>query len=130
MSKKVGYLILEALSPDETLATKEYDLDNRNVVIFDHGVNEPTLNQKKITNHYTDSRQHNISHIYLSQSYYDVSSNGRHNTIHLILYHPTTKRHYDFTTKKNRVELTTIDTLRLFEFLLLDKETKKSIEEF
>lgn len=42
----------------------EYPLDSRNEVLFDDVINEPRAVQKKVANHYTDGRQHNISPIY------------------------------------------------------------------
>lgn len=130
LSKKVGYDILKVESPDNILDTKEYPLDSRKVVIFDDVINEPTHVQKKIANHYTDGRQHNISPIYISQSYYDVPSKVRHNCSHLILFPPTTKRHYDLIAKENRVRPEFFDTLAPYEFLFLDKSNKRATKNF
>lgn len=55
MSIKVGYHILQVLSPDETIGTEKCDLDNRNVVICNDVSNEPTVTQKKIANNYSKS---------------------------------------------------------------------------
>ena len=55
--------------------TSEYPINNRKVVVFDDLVNAPEKIQNKIVSHYTDGRHHNISLIFLSQSYYDTPKN-------------------------------------------------------
>ncbi|PFX19624.1 putative uncharacterized transposon-derived protein F54H12.3 [Stylophora pistillata] len=72
ISQKVGYDILEIMEPDDIMDTSEYPMGNRKVVIFDDLVNAPAKIQSKIVNHFTDGRNHQISPIYLTQSYYDT----------------------------------------------------------
>ena len=72
ISEKVGYQVMEIKGPDEILDTNEYQNDNRKIVIFDDLVNAPEKIQSKIANHFTDGRHHNISPIYLTQSYYNT----------------------------------------------------------
>ena len=93
ISKQVGYNILEIGSADDIKDTSEYPNDNRKVVVFDDLINAPEKIQNEIATHFTDGRYHNISPLYLSQSYYDVPQKLRHNCSHLLLYLPTTKNH-------------------------------------
>ena len=72
ISKKIGYNISEIGSADDIKDTSEYPNNNRKVVVFDDLINAPAKLQNKIANHFTDGRHHQISPIYLSQSYYDV----------------------------------------------------------
>ena len=72
ISEKVGYSVLEIDEPEEIKNTNEYFSNNRKIVVFDDVINAPEKIQKIIANHWTDGRHHNISPIYLSQSYYDT----------------------------------------------------------
>lgn len=74
INKKLKYKhpVLEMLTEDEIKNTNEYPNYSRIMVVFDDLINAPDATQKKIANHFTDGRHHNISPIYLSQSYYDT----------------------------------------------------------
>ena len=72
ISEKVGYSVLEIGGPEEIKNTNEYQSENRKIVVFDDVINAPEKIQNKVANHWTDGRHHNISPIYLSQSYYDT----------------------------------------------------------
>ena len=85
ISKMVGYQVMEINGADDILDTCEYQNDNRKVIIFDDLVNAPEKIQSKIANHFTHGRHHNISPIYLTQSYYDTSQKLRQNCSHMIL---------------------------------------------
>ena len=72
ISQKVGYDVLEIKGQDEIRDTTDYQEGNRKIVIFDDLVNAPACIRSKIANHFTDGRHHQISPIYLTQSYYDT----------------------------------------------------------
>ena len=72
ISGEVGYTVLEIDEPENIKNTNEYPSENRKIVVFDDVLNAPEKIQNKIANHFTDGRHHNISPIYLSQSYYDT----------------------------------------------------------
>ena len=72
ISGEVGYTVLEIDEPENIKNTNEYPSENRKIVVFDDVLNAPEKIQNKIANHFTDGRNHNISPIYLSQSYYDT----------------------------------------------------------
>ena len=86
--------------------------------------------QNRIANHWTDGRHHQISPIYLSQSYYDVPQKIRQNCSHMILYPPVTKNHLDHIAKENLVDPNLFKKLGPFEFLFLDKEKQKVAKNF
>ena len=73
--------------------------------------------QKIIANHWTDGRHHNISPIYLSQSYYDTPKKLRLNCSNMILYPPTTKNHLNLIAKENLIDTSLFEQLKPFEFL-------------
>ncbi|PFX12015.1 Cuticle collagen sqt-1 [Stylophora pistillata] len=130
VSQRVGYDFLEILNPDDILDTSEYPEGCRKVVIFDDLINAPDVVQKKIVNHYTGERHHQISPIYLTQSYYDTPQKIRLNCSHLILYTPVTKRHCDLIAKENMVEPDLFSKLGPYEFLFVDKEKKSCMKNF
>ena len=91
ISEKVGYNVMEIKTADEIMDTEDYTNNNRKIVVFDDLINCCDKIQSKIANHFTDGRHHNISPIYLSQSYYDVPQKIRLNSSHMLLYPPATK---------------------------------------
>ena len=130
ISQKVGYSVLEIKDPDDIMDTSEYPEGNRKVVIFDDLVNAPEKVQSKIANHFTDGRHHQISPIYLTQSYYDTPQKLRLNCSHMILYTPPTKNHCNLIAKENMIESRLFDKLCPYEFLFVDKEKKKVAKNF
>ena len=130
ISQKVGYDILEIKDPDDIMDTSEYPEGNRKVVIFDDLVNAPSPVQSKIANHFTDGRHHQISPIYLTQSYYDTPQKLRLNCSHMILYTPPTKNHCNLIAKENMIDPRLFETLGPYEFIFLDKEKKKVAKNF
>ena len=122
ISEKVGYPVLEIGGPEEIKNTTEYSTDNRKIVVFDDVINAPEKIQKKIANHWTDGRHHNISPIYLSQSYYDTPQKLRLNCSNMILYPPTTQNHKNLIAKENSLDTRYFDQLKPFDFLFLDKK--------
>ena len=72
ISRCIGYDVLEIGGEADILNTSEYPNDNIKIVMFDDMMNASDKVQDKIANHFTDRRHHNISPIYLSQSYYDI----------------------------------------------------------
>lgn len=103
-SDKIGYNILEISGENEILNTNEYPMNNRKVVVFDDLLGACEKVQNKIANHYTDGRHHNISPIYLSQSYYHVPQKLRLNCTHMLLYKPSTKNHLGLIAKENMID--------------------------
>ena len=130
ISQKVGYDVLEIKDPDDIMDTSEYPEGNRKVVIFDDLVNAPQSVQSKIANHFTDGRHHQISTIYLTQSYYDTPQKLRLNCSHMILYTPPTKNHCNLIAKENMIDPGLFVTLGPYEFIFLDKEKKKVAKNF
>ena len=130
ISEKVGYPVLEVGGPDEIKNTTDYSSDNWKIVVFDDVINAPEKIQKKIANHWTDGRQHGISPIYLSQSYYDTPKKLRLNCSNMILYPPTTKNHSNLIAKENSLDTRAFDELKPFEFLFLDKKKKSVLKNF
>ena len=130
ISQKVGYSVLEIKDPDDIMDTSEYPEGNRKVVIFDDLVNAPEKVQSKIANHFTDGRHHQISPIYLTQSYYDTPQKLRLNCSHMILYTPPTKNHCNLIAKENMIDSMLFDKLCPYEFLFVDKEKKKVAKNF
>ena len=130
ISEKVGYNILEIKSADEIMDTNKYHHDNRKIVIFDDLVNCSDKIQSKIANHFTDGRHHNISPIYISQSYYDIPSKIRLNSSHMCLYQPLTKTHVNLIAKENLIDSSLFDKLGRYEFLFIDKEKKTCHKNF
>ena len=130
ISQKVGYDVLEIKDPDDIMDTSEYPEGNRKVVIFDDLVNAPQSVQSKIANHFTDGRHHQISPIYLTQSYYDTPQKLRLNCSHMILYTPPTKNHCNLIGKENMIDPRLFETLGPYEFIFLDKEKKKVAKNF
>ena len=94
------------------------------MVVFDDLINAPDVTQKKIANHFTDGRHHNISPIYLSQSYYDTPKKIRINCSHMILYPSTDKRDCKAIADDNKVNIELCDYLNKYEFLFIDKVNK------
>ena len=121
ISEKVGYEVLEF--PENILATNEYPQDNRKVVVFDDLVNAPEKVQKRIANHFTGGRHHNIFPVYVSQSYFDTPQNVRLNSSHMLLYPPSKNRRVDLITKENLVPPKSFSRLKPFEFVSVSKET-------
>ena len=130
ISQKVGYDVLEIKDPDDIMDTSEYPEGNRKVVIFDDLVNAPQSVQAKIANHFMDGRHHQISPIYLTQSYYDTPQKLRLNCSHMILYTPPTKNHCNLIGKENMIDPRLFETLGPYEFIFLDKEKKKVAKNF
>ena len=127
ISKQVGYNVLEIGGEDEIRDTSEYPINNRKVIVFDDLVNANEKIQKKIANHFTDGRHHQINPIYLSQSYYDIPQKIRLNCSCMLLYPPTTKKHLSLLSTENLIDPNLFEKLNPFEFLFLDKE-KKSVK--
>ena len=130
ISEEVGYQVLELGGEEDIPDTDEYPQDNRKIVVFDDLINASKPVQNKIANHWTDGRHHQISPIYLSQSYYDVPQKIRQNCSHMILYPPVTKNHLDHIAKENLVDPNLFKKLGPFEFLFLDKEKQKVAKNF
>ena len=130
ISEKVGYPVLEVNGPEDIKNTTDYPLGNRKIVVFDDVINAPEKIQKKIANHWTDGRHHNISPIYLSQSYYDTPKKLRLNCSNMILYPPTTQNHKNLIAKENSLDTRVFDELKPFEFLFLDKKKKSVLKNF
>ena len=103
ISEKVGYDVLTMGDSEDILDTSEYPENMRNIVVFDDLVNASNEVQNRIANHYTDGRHHNISPVYLSQSYYDVPQKLRLNCSHMILYLPVTENHLNLIAKENLI---------------------------
>ena len=116
ISEKVGYPVLEVDGPEDIKNTTDYPSDNRKIVVFDDVINAPEKIQKKIANHWTDGRQHGISPIYLSQSYYDTPQKLRLNCSNMILYPPTTQNHKNLIAKENSLDTRYFDQLKPFDF--------------
>ena len=129
ISQKVGYDVLEIKDVDDIMDTREYP-KGRKVVIFDDLVNAPHKIQSKIANHFTDGRHHQISPIYLSQSYYDTPEKLRLNCSHMILYTPPTKNHCNLIARENMIDPGLFKSLGPYEFLFVDKEKKKVAKNF
>ena len=130
ISGKVGYNVLEIGSGEDIKDTSEYPEGNRKIVVFDDLINAGEKLQNKIANHFTDGRQHQISPIYLSQSYYDVPQKLRQNCSHMILYPPTTKNHLNLIAKENLIDHDLFNKLGPYEFLFLNKENKSCKKNF
>ena len=130
ISQKVGYSVLEIKDPDEILDTTEYPEGNRKIVIFDDLINAPQNVQSKIANYFTDGRHHQISPIYLTQSYYDTPSKLRLNCTHMILYTPPTQNHCNLIAKEQMIDPGLFAKLGPYEFLFVDKEKKKVAKNF
>ena len=130
ISSKVGYDIMEVKGQDEIMDTCEYPSKNRKIVVFDDLVNAPERIQNKIANHFTDGRHHQISPIYISQSYYDVPQKIRLNCSHMLLYPPATKNHSNLIGKENMFNPSLFDKLGPYEFLFLNKECKSVKKNF
>ena len=130
ISDKVDYPVLEIGSAVDIKDTSKYPDNNRKVVIFDDLVNAPAKIQNKIANHFTDGRNHKISPIYLTQSYYDVRPKFRNNCSRMILYPPPTKNHLNLIAKENLIEPSLFNKLGPYEFLFLDKENKNVKKHF
>ena len=130
ISEKVGYPVLEVGGPEDIKNTTDYPSDNRKIVVFDDVINAPEKIQKKIANHWTDGRNHGISPIYLSQSYYDTPQKLRLNCSNMILYPPTTQNHKNLIAKENSLGTIYFDQLKPFDFLFLDKKKKQITKNF
>ena len=130
ISKQVGYDVLEIKWADDIKDTSEYPNNNRKVVFFDDLINASERIQNKISNHFTDGRHHQISPIYLSQSYYDVPQKLRHNCSHMVLYPPTTKNHLNLIAKENLFNPELFNELEPYEFLFVNKENKTCKKNF
>lgn len=99
-------------------------LKERKIVVFDVLVNAPDKTQSNIAYHFTDGRHHNISQIYLGQSYYDVPKKLRLNCSHIILYPPVTKKYCNLIGKENIIDPKLFERLGPYESLFLNKEIK------
>ena len=130
ISQKVGNSVLEIKGQDEIADTKDYPPGNRKIVIFDDLINALSCIQSKIANHFTDGRHHQISPIYLTQSYYDTPQKIRLNCSHMILYTPTTKNHCNLIGKENMIDPELFKRLGPYEFIFLDKEKKRVAKNF
>ena len=128
ISQKVGYDVLVIIDPNKIMDTNEYP-EGRKVVIFDDLVNAPRNIQSKIANHFTDGRHHQISPIYLTQSYYDLPEKLRLNCSHIILYAPP-MINYNLIMKEHMIEPGLFKSLDPFDFLFVDKEKKKVAKNF
>ena len=130
VSQRVGCDVLEIKDPDNIMDTREYPEGNRKVVIFDDLVNAADNIQSKIANHFTDGRHHQISPIYLTQSYFDTPLKLRLNCSHMIFYTPPTKKHCKLIADENMFDLGLFATLGQHDFLFVDKEKKKVAKNF
>lgn len=131
ISEKVGYPVMEIMDADYIKDTNEYPSDtNRKVVIFDDLMNANDKIQKKIANHFTDGRHHNISPIYLSQSYFDIPKKIRTNCTNMVLYNPTTERDLSEISRDNRIDKLLFDKLSEYEFIYLNKLNKITCKNF
>ena len=130
ISKRVGYNVMEIGGELDILNTGDYPESGRKIVIFDDMVNAEKSVQAKIANHFTDGRHHNISPIYLTQSYYDTPQKLRLNCSHMILYTPPTMNHCNLIGKENMIDPNLFKKLDPYEFIFLDKEKKKIAKNF
>ena len=130
VSQKVGCDVLEIKDPDNIMDTREYPEGNRKVVIFDDLVNAADNIQSKIANHFTDGRHHQISPIYLTQSYFDTPQKLRLNCSHMIFYTPPTKKHCKLIADENMFDPGLFKSLGQHDFLFVDKEKKKVAKNF
>ena len=130
VSQRVGCDVLEIKNPNDIMNTEEYPEGIRKVVIFDDLINAADNIQSKIANHFTDGRHHQISPIYLTQSYYDTPQKLRLNCSHMILYTPPTNNHCKLIAKEQRIDPGLFDKLGPYEFLFVDKEKKKVAKNF
>ena len=130
ISQKVGCNVLEIKGEGDIMDTSEYPEGNRKVVIFDDLVTAPQNIQSKIAKHFVDGRHHQISPIYLSQSYYNTPQEVRLNCTHMILYTPPTKNHCNLIAKENMVDPELFKRLGPYEFLFVDKTKKKVAKNF
>ena len=130
ISQKVGCDVLEMKDPDNIMNTKEYPEGNRKVVIFDDLVKAPENIQSKIANHFMDGRHHQISPIYITQSYYATPQDIRLNCTHMILYTPPTKNHCNLIAREQMIDPGLFAKLGPYEFLFVDKEKKKVAKNF
>ncbi|DAC81736.1 TPA_asm: FtsK [Stylophora coral adintovirus] len=130
LSQKVRYPILHLMNPDEIPDTTEYPADIRKVVIFDDLITAPKETQSKILKHFIDGRHHNISPIYLSQSYHKTPVDIRLNCSHMIVYTPPTNRHRKLIADENCFDVDLFSKLRPFDFLFLDKIKETCMKNF
>ena len=130
VSQKVYYDVLVNMDPDNILDTSEYPKGYRKVVIFDDLVNAPRNIQSKIANHFTDGRHHQISPIYLTQSYFDTPQKLRLNCSHMIFYTPPTKDDCNIIANENMFDPGLFANLGPYDFLFVDKEKKKVTKNF
>lgn len=117
---------MEIRTQDEIMDASEYPEGNRKIVVFDVLVNAPDKTQSKIANYFTDGRHHNISLIYLGQSYYDVPKKLSLNCSHMILYPPVTKKHCNLIGKENMIDPKLFERSGPYESLFLNKENKSN----
>ena len=130
VSQKVGCDVFEIKDPDNIMDTREYPEGIRKVVIFDDLVNAADNIQSKIANHFTDGRHHQISPIYLTQSYFDTPLKLRLNCSHMIFYTPPTKKHCKLIADENMFDPGLFKSLGQHDFLFVDKEKKKVAKNF
>ena len=130
VSQRVGCDVLEIKDPDDIMDTKEYPEGVRKVVIFDDLVNAAENIQSKIANHFTDGRHHQISPIYLTQSYFNTPVKLRLNCSHMIFYTPPTKKHCKLIADENMFDPGLFKSLGPHDFIFVDKEKKKVAKNF
>ena len=130
ISQKVGYDVLEIKEEGDIMNTGEYPEGCRKIVIFDDLINAPQNIKSKIANHFADGRHHQISPIYLSQSYYDTPKKLRLNCSHMILFNPPTKNECNLIAKENRFDPGLFEKLGPYEFIFVDKKQKKVAKNF
>ena len=130
ISQKLGYNVLEVKEEGDIMDTSEYPEGCRKVVIFDDLVTAPRDIQSKIAKHFIDGRHHQISPIYLSQTYYNTPQEVRQNCSHMVLYTPPTKNHCNLIAKENMVDPELFKKLGPYEFLFVDKKKKKVAKNF
>ncbi len=86
------------------LTADQYPIDNRKLIIYDDLMNAPSKTQDKITTAFTNGRHHNISPMYLSQSYYAIPQKIRLNASHMVLYKPTTRNNLSLIARENLLD--------------------------
>ena len=83
INPNVGYEVIEAPG-DEIIPLEELPVDNQKIVVFDDLVCES--NQNSIINYSINGRHRNCCVIYLTQTFYKVPKNIRHNCSHSCIF--------------------------------------------
>ena len=85
ISDEVGYPVIE-VSNDRITPLDEISDEGQKIAIFDDMLNTGSKNDSQIRNYFTNSRNKNISCIYLSQSFYGTDKTIRLNASHFAIF--------------------------------------------